>query len=67
MLECILTDLIVSGGIVTIAAGLELVRNPGSVGTLVPSLEGRLVGEDGQDVPEDSAGELWLRGPSIAK
>jgi fatty-acyl-CoA synthase len=27
--------------------------------------EGRVVGADGKDVPENEAGELWLRGPTV--
>ncbi|CAO1629029.1 unnamed protein product [Parajaminaea phylloscopi] len=44
----------------------------GSVGTLLPNLEARLVDEDGKDVghlqgPEGRPGELWVRGASIMK
>ncbi|KAF9650313.1 acetyl-CoA synthetase-like protein [Thelephora ganbajun] len=43
--------------------------NVGSVGRLIPNMEARLVGDDGNDVPqsENSAGELWLRGPNVMK
>lgn len=34
---------------------------PGSCGSVVPGLEARLVGDDGRDVPEGEAGELWVR------
>jgi crotonobetaine/carnitine-CoA ligase len=34
---------------------------PGSCGSLVPGLEARLVGDDGQDVSQGEAGELWVR------
>ncbi|KAG8720269.1 hypothetical protein FRC08_000705 [Ceratobasidium sp. 394] len=39
----------------------------GCAGELLPNLEARLVGEDGVDVREGEAGELWLRGPSVMK
>lgn len=39
----------------------------GSIGRMLPNLEARLIGEDGQDVPEGEPGELWLRGPTIMK
>ncbi|KAG8738133.1 hypothetical protein FRC10_007255 [Ceratobasidium sp. 414] len=39
----------------------------GCAGELLPNLEARLVGEDGVDVKEGEAGELWLRGPSVMK
>ncbi|BGP02219.1 phenylacetyl-CoA ligase [Rhodotorula toruloides] len=38
---------------------------PGSVGQLLSTMEARLVGDDGKDVKEGEAGELWLRGPNI--
>jgi crotonobetaine/carnitine-CoA ligase len=34
---------------------------PGSCGSLVPGLEARLVGDDGQDVPLGEPGELWVK------
>jgi len=47
----------------------EGVPNIGSVGRLVPNMEARLVDDDGKDMPqgENSAGELWLRGPNVMK
>lgn len=39
----------------------------GSVGRLMPNLEARLVDADDVDVPVGSAGELWIRGPSVMK
>ena len=39
---------------------------PGSVGALIPNTEARLVDpETGEDVAEDEAGELWVRGPQV--
>ncbi|KAL2255610.1 hypothetical protein VTK26DRAFT_3018 [Humicola hyalothermophila] len=37
----------------------------GSVGKLMPNMEARIVGEDGRDVGEGEAGELWLKGPNV--
>ncbi len=34
---------------------------PGSCGSVVPGLEARLVGDDGQDVPLGEPGELWVK------
>ena len=39
----------------------------GSVGTLVPNLEARLIGGGGVDVNLGEPGELWLRGPTVMK
>jgi long-chain acyl-CoA synthetase len=38
---------------------------PGSVGTPLPGVEVRLVGDDGEDVLEGDAGEVWVRGPNV--
>jgi crotonobetaine/carnitine-CoA ligase len=34
---------------------------PGSCGALVPGIEGKLVGDDGEEVPAGEAGELWVK------
>ncbi len=39
----------------------------GAVGKLFPSTEMRLVGADGEDVPEGETGEIWIRGPQVMK
>jgi malonyl-CoA/methylmalonyl-CoA synthetase len=40
-------------------------RVPGSVGTLLPSVEVRLVGENGTPVAAGTPGEIEVRGPSV--
>jgi malonyl-CoA/methylmalonyl-CoA synthetase len=40
-------------------------RRPGFVGTPVPGIEVRLVGEDGAAVPEGTPGEIDVRGPAV--
>lgn len=41
---------------------------PGSVGTMIPNTEARLVDPiTGDDVPAGGAGELWIRGPQVMK
>jgi malonyl-CoA/methylmalonyl-CoA synthetase len=37
-------------------------RRPGTVGRPLPSVQTRIVGDDGRDAPE---GELWIGGPSV--
>jgi len=46
----------------------HIVRRLGSAGTPHVSIEARVVGADGADVPRDqlSEGEIWLRGDSVA-
>lgn len=43
-----------------------ILRKAGSCGLPFMSLETRIVGTDGKDLPVGEVGELWLRGPSIA-
>ncbi|NUP07379.1 MAG: AMP-binding protein [Polyangiaceae bacterium] len=40
-------------------------RKPGMVGTPLPTVEIRIIAEDGTDT--DGPGELWVRGPSVMK
>lgn len=37
----------------------------GTIGTLVPCTEARIVTEAGEDAPLGEAGELWVRGPQV--
>jgi malonyl-CoA/methylmalonyl-CoA synthetase len=47
---------------VGITNALDGERFPGCVGFPLPSVEARIVGDDGRDA---SVGELWVRGPSV--
>jgi long-chain acyl-CoA synthetase len=38
-----------------------------SVGRVLPGVEIKLVGADGQSIGEGEVGELWVRGPNVAK
>jgi long-chain acyl-CoA synthetase len=42
-------------------------RKDNSVGPMFPGVEAKLVGGDGQSLPEGEVGELWVRGPNIMK
>jgi long-chain acyl-CoA synthetase len=46
---------------------VETPRTDTSVGRLLPGMESRLVGTDGQNVADGEVGELWVRGPNIMK
>ena len=39
---------------------------PGSLGTVVPGYEARVVDERGEDLPAGETGRLWIRGPTAA-
>jgi len=51
--------------VVTSSAGLEL--RIGSVGKVLDGITVRLVDEDGDDVLEGDAGEIWVKGPNVFK
>ncbi|KAI0761912.1 putative AMP dependent ligase [Irpex lacteus] len=44
-----------------------MLTKAGSVGFIMPSMEGRLVDDDGNIVPLGQPGEFWCRGPNIMK
>lgn len=39
---------------------------PGSLGTVVPGYDARIVDERGEDLPAGETGRLWIRGPTAA-
>ncbi|KAK4251924.1 hypothetical protein C7999DRAFT_37294 [Corynascus novoguineensis] len=43
----------------------EWAKFMGSVGKLMPNMEAKIVTEDGREVAEGEAGELWLKGPNV--
>jgi acyl-CoA synthetase (AMP-forming)/AMP-acid ligase II len=52
-------------GLVTLITPEELLRKPDSCGRALPSVEIRLLDDEGNDVPEGQPGELWARSPGI--
>jgi long-chain acyl-CoA synthetase len=52
-------------GIITTSNGDFLIGRPDSVGRVVPSLEARCVGEQGQTLPQGEVGELWVKGATV--
>jgi long-chain acyl-CoA synthetase len=42
-------------------------NHPGSVGKLIPGAEVKTTDDDGKDLPQGQAGEIWMRGPMIMK
>jgi acyl-CoA synthetase (AMP-forming)/AMP-acid ligase II len=45
----------------------EWARFMGSVGKLMPNMEAKIVDEDGKEVADGEAGELWVKGPNVFK
>ena len=45
--------------------GADYLAHPDSVGRPVPSADIRIVDDHGNDVPEGSVGEVWIRGPNV--
>jgi long-chain acyl-CoA synthetase len=43
----------------------DMMARPGSVGTVVPCCDVRVVDADGNDVAPGEAGELWVHGPNV--
>lgn len=43
----------------------DMMARPGSVGTVVPCCDIRIVDEAGQDAPAGQPGELWVSGPNV--
>jgi long-chain acyl-CoA synthetase len=50
-----------------VALNVPQVYRPGSVGRLIPTAEVKIVGEDGENLPVEQVGEIWLGGPMIMK
>ncbi len=46
---------------------IETPRADTSVGRILPGVEAKMVGTDGQEVADGEVGELWVRGPNIMK
>jgi long-chain acyl-CoA synthetase len=42
-------------------------RKPGSVGLPIPGVEMRILDPDGRELPDDTPGEVCVRGPSVMK
>ena len=54
-----------SASVATLHSGDDYFSHPGSVGRAVPTVELRVVGEDGTDVPAGDRGEVWVKGPTV--
>ena len=56
-----------TSGVATAISNEFYLANPSSVGPLVPCMEARVVGADGEMLDQGERGELLLRGPNLMK
>ncbi len=56
-----------TSSVTTMNNGIDYVRKPDSVGVAVPVCDLKVVDADGEDLPEGSVGELWIKGPNVVK
>lgn len=55
-----------TAGVVCVNSGSDYAERPASVGPPMPTLEVRVVGPDGADVPTGEKGEIWAKGPIVS-
>jgi long-chain acyl-CoA synthetase len=55
-----------TASVATAIGGDDYVAHPGSAGRAVPTVELRIVGADGNDVPPGETGEVWIKGPTVS-
>jgi len=55
-----------TAGVVCVNSGAEYSAKPDSVGPTMPTLELRIVGPGGEDVPSGERGEIWVKGPIVS-
>jgi long-chain acyl-CoA synthetase len=54
-------------GIITAVGNIFFSARPTSAGLVMPTLEAKVIDEDGNDLPEGSRGELCVKGPVVVK
>ena len=54
-------------GIVTAVGSVFFTARPTSAGLIMPTLESKVIDEDGNDLPQGSRGELCVKGPVVVK
>ena len=55
-----------TASVATAIAGDDYLSHPGSCGRAMPTVELRVVDERGDDVPTGTAGEIWIKGPTVS-
>jgi long-chain acyl-CoA synthetase len=56
-----------TSSVTSMNSGDDYVRKPASCGPPVPICDVRVVGPEGEDMPLDEPGELWIKGPNIVR
>jgi long-chain acyl-CoA synthetase len=54
-----------TASVATAHGGDDYFAHPGSVGRAAPTVELRVVGESGKDMPAGERGEIWIKGPTV--
>ena len=54
-----------TASVATVNAGADYFSHPGSVGRPVPTVEMRVVTDEGHDAAVGETGEVWFRGPTV--
>ncbi|MFM7270027.1 MAG: class I adenylate-forming enzyme family protein, partial [Actinomycetes bacterium] len=54
-----------TASVATVNAGADYFSHPGSVGRPVPTVEMRVVTDEGRDAEVGETGEVWFRGPTV--
>jgi long-chain acyl-CoA synthetase len=54
-----------TASVATAHGGDDYFAHPGSVGRAAPTIELRIVDEDGVDQPARERGEIWIKGPTV--
>jgi steroid-24-oyl-CoA synthetase len=56
-----------TSGIITAVGNIFFSARPTSAGLVMPTLEAKVIDEEGNDLPEGSRGELCVKGPVVVK
>ena len=54
-----------TASVATAHGGDDYFAHPGSVGRAAPTVELRVVDDDGHDAPAGERGEIWIKGPTV--
>jgi long-chain acyl-CoA synthetase len=54
-----------TASVATAISGDDYFAHPGSVGRAVPTVEVRVVDEQGNELPPHTNGEVWIKGPTV--